>query len=484
MSNSNIIIGREYEQRILRQIEENPGAQLVAVYGRRRVGKTYLIKTFFKDRLSFCFTGTYQGSARSQLGDFATELSAVTRKPVQPPDNWREAFALLRAYLSSLKTERRIVFIDEMPWLETPKSEFLAAFSFFWNNWAETQDGLKVIICGSAASWMVNKIIGSKGGLYGRLSRTLYLRPFSLGETEQYLRSQGIVWNRRLILQTYMIFGGIPYYLRLLNKDVPFTENIDSLFFRDYSELRKEYHFLFQSLFSEAELYRRVVDVLAEKKKGLSLEEIRKATGAAMSGRLSEILDNLERCEFLRVYYPFRKKKKGALYQLIDPLCIFYHTFIKTQSEYDPYCWTKTNPSARSVWAGYAFERICLLHIPQIRQKLQLNSMLVTVCSWAVKKHTDSDGTTWPGAQIDLILDRADGIVDLCEIKFTQNEFVITAEYADALRRRADEFVALTGTKSTPRLVFITSEGVRDNSYSGIIQANVTADDLFAILPD
>ena len=258
------IIGRENELQILQNICEEKEARLVAIYGRRRIGKTYLVKQFFDDQFDFFFTGSFETPMAAQLALFVNALREYSGKTVPVPKTWFEAFNQLRDYLSSINKKRIVVFLDELPWMETSKSRFIKAFGYFWNNWASSRQGLTLIVCGSSTSWMHDNIIGDRGGLYGRVSRSIYLAPFNLHEVEQFLiRRKGIKWNRYQILEVYMIMGGIPYYLDMLDKNLPFNRNIDNLFYRNGAPLRAEYDFLFRSLFKSSEIYRKVVEVIA-----------------------------------------------------------------------------------------------------------------------------------------------------------------------------------------------------------------------------
>lgn len=476
----NRIIGREYEQYLLANICQEKEACLVAVYGRRRVGKTYLVKYFFDEEFDFCFTGSFETPMKVQLALFKDALSQYSQANTPLPKNWFEAFSQLKAYLSSLHKKDIIVFLDELPWMDTPKSNFLAAFSYFWNTWASTQDGLKLIVCGSSTSWMLDKIVGDKGGLYGRSSRSIYIAPFNLYEVERFLKERkGIIWNRYQIVEAYMILGGIPYYLDMIEKELPFTQNIDNLFYRKGAPLRTEYEFLFRSLFKSATIYRQVVETVAKTARGLTLKEIKAFMNQGDSGTLTEVLDNLCKCDFIRKYSAYGKKEKGSIYQLTDPFCLYHLKHLGNQTGIDEHYWTNLSENARNAWAGYAFEQLCLHHINQIRQALGIQGVLTNVCSWHLPKQTDKDGTEWKGAQIDLLLCRADHVIDICEMKYCQSEYALTEKYANHLRERNATFVHFTKTKDAIHTVLVTTYGIKHNLHSGQIYATVTMDDLF-----
>lgn len=476
----NRIIGREYEKHLLTNICNEKEARLVAVYGRRRVGKTYLVKYFFDEKFDFFFTGSFNTSMGVQLSLFRESLMEYSKSDVSVPKDWFEAFSQLKDYLMSLKKNRIVVFLDELPWIDTPKSNFLAAFSYFWNTWGSTLDGLKLIVCGSATSWMLDKVVGDKGGLYGRLSQSIYISPFNLHEVEQFLTERkGILWNRYQILEAYMIMGGIPYYLDMLEKGLPFTQNIDNLFFRNGAPLRTEYEFLFRSLFKSATIYRQVVECLAKHTKGLTLKEIKDHMGMGDSGTLSKVLENLCNCDFTRKYTAYGKKEKGCIYQLVDLFSLFHLKHVNHSAGIDDHYWSYISNNARNAWTGYAFEQVCLHHVSQIRQALSIKGVLTNICSWSSSKHIDKDGTEWPGIQIDLLLCRADHVIDICEMKYCQSEFVLTEQYAKQLRERQHAFIHFTKTKDAIHTVLVTTYGLKDNLHSYNIYATVTMDDLF-----
>lgn len=476
----NRIIGRAYEQHILKNICEEKEARLVAVYGRRRVGKTYLVKYFFEEKFDFFFTGSFESPMKVQLALFSDALRQYSGMEWKTPKNWFEAFTQLKDYLAGLGKKQTVVFLDELPWMDTPKSNFLAAFTYFWNTWGSTYDGLKLIVCGSATSWMLDKVVGDKGGLYGRSSRSVYLAPFNLAEVEAFLKlRKGIVWNRYQILEAYMILGGIPYYLDMLEKGLPFTQNIDNLFFREGAPLRREYGLLFRSLFKSATVYQQVVEAVARKNKGLTLREIKDELKTGDGGSLTEVLKNLCRCDFIREYSAYGKKGKGSIYQLTDLFSLYYLKFIGGRTGLDEHYWSNVRDEVRQAWAGYAFEQVCLHHITQIRGALSIKGVLTNICTWSIPKQTDKDGTEWPGVQIDLLLCRGDHVIDVCEMKYCQTEYAVTGKYAEQLGERNAAFAHFTKTKDAIHTVLITTYGLKQNLYSDSIYSTVTMNDLF-----
>ncbi len=474
------IVGRHTEcERLEKCLRENQ-AQLIIVYGRRRVGKTFLINQFFGGRFDFKLTGAYAEPRETQLRYFAAELSRQSGRKDPPPKDWIEAFDRLRVYLASLsRDEKHVVFLDEMPWMDTQRSGFLGAFEWFWNDWGCTQDNLILIVCGSATSWMTEKIVENKGGLFNRQTCRLFLQPFTLYETELYLKSRAIDWSRRDIAEAYMIMGGIPYYLSLIDPEMAFNANIDNLFFRKRAELWDEFDHLYQTLFSNSEQYIRIVEQLSKKRMGLTRSEISNLTKIPANGILSKMLGDLTDSGFVRKYEFYGRKSKEMLYQLSDYYTMFYFRFIRDGFGRDEHFWSNTldNPSRRA-WAGLTFEQLCKDHIMLIKKKLGISGVLSSESSWFSSGSRD-DGSS--GAQIDLLIDRRDQVINICEIKFSLNEVRIDKDYDQKLRNKIEAFRLETNCRKTLQLSLITTYGVQRNKYSSIVSNEVLLDDLFQI---
>ena len=470
------LIAREEEIQRLENCLTETNAQLVILYGRRRIGKTYLINEFFEGRFDFKITGVYKESRESQLQNFTAELSGHLRKEINTPLDWRSAFFLLQDYLDGLpRNEKHVVFFDEMPWLDTPRSGFLPAFEYFWNNYGCAMRNLIFIVCGSAASWMTTNIAQNKGGLFQRQSCSIFLRPFTLKETEQYLISRGLTWSRYDITECYMILGGIPFYLSLLRRDLSLSANIDNLFFRKRAELWNEFQHLYRTLFLNSELHIRIAQALSTKQIGLTRSELAKKTGLPENGDLTKILANLVSSDFVRVYSFFGKKKANMLYQLSDYYSWFYFRFLQDNPGRDEHYWSHSYSSAsKYAWAGFTFEQVCKDHIPQIKQKLGISGVLSAESSWFRR----GDGEK-SGAQIDLVIDRNDHVINLCEIKYTTEEYAIDKAYDRVLRNKIGAFLQDTRTKKTIQTTLITTYGLQRNPYSSIINTEVVLDDLF-----
>ena len=451
------IIGRELEIRLLEEAYNSGKPELVAVYGRRRIGKTYLVKTLFQNRFDFFVTGQYEGKLADELYLWNRKLVECSGIFYPMPKNWTEAFDQLRHYLGTLEGKRRIlVFIDEMPWLDTSKSKFVRAFENFWNDWASSRDNLMIIICGSATTWMNDNVIAQKGGLHNRVTRKVKLSQFSLHETSLFLERKGIKWTRHQIAEGFMILGGTPYYLDLLQKGYSLPQNIDFLFFRKNAELDGEYNVLLKSLFKDSQIYRRVIEAL------------------------TIVLENLMNCDFVRSYSAFGKKDRDTMYQLGDMFILFYLKFVRKGNGTDESFWSNSidDPSRRT-WSGYAFEQLCFSHIPQIKERLGIRGVLSNVCSWYRPGNKDKGIKGW---QIDMLIERRDQVINVCEAKFSVRPYTITEKYLAEMNERMEDFRETTGTKSALHLTMIASSGLVPNECSGEIQSVVTLDDLFKSL--
>ncbi len=470
----NLFVGREYEIRQLEKYRESKEAEFVIIYGRRRVGKTFLVKEFFDDKFDFKVTGLYQKPKKVQLKNFYLALLEYGSLAKKIPGDWLEAFAELKKLLKGIKEERKkIVFIDELPWLDTRQSEFLSAFEAFWNGWGAQQNDLMLVVCGSATTWITNKIISDKGGLFNRASRRLYLMPFTLNETERYLKSRGIHWSRHDIVECYMIMGGIPYYLKLLDNELSLLSNIDTIFFKRNGPLWDEFDHLYNTLFGTSKSYLKIIEALSNKKSGLTRKDIIRETKLEDNGLLTEMLRNLKDSMFIRPYNTFGYEEKNVVYQLSDYYTLFYLRFMKGRQNPDEHFWTHylDNPSKR-VWAGLTFEQVCKDHIQQVKKGIGISGLLTEISSWQGQSESGN-------AQIDLIIDRRDRTINICEIKYSEAEFVIDKDYHSNLRKKMEVFREATKTKKSLQLVMITTYGVRQNAHSGIVQSQVKMDDLF-----
>ena len=469
-----IIIGRDKEKAALKSYYESGVPEFLVVYGRRRIGKTFLIREYFGGKFDFTVTGLANGKKEDQLKGWNMAINDCFGGSGADAENWFDAFILLKKNLERhRKTKRKIIFIDEAPWMDTPKSGFLMALEHFWNGWASGRPDIFLIICGSATSWVVKNLLKNKGGLHNRVTRRMSLLPFALKETEAYLKDKEFNLGRYRICELYMIFGGVPYYLSLLGKGLSVPQNVDALCFDEVGSLRGEFQEVYSTLFRNSGNYIAVVTALSQKTKGLTRDEIIHETGLTSGGGLTQIIETLEHCGFIRAYPSFSMDDNLCLYQLTDPFSLFHLRFIKGKRPKNTRFWTSNleNPSL-SAWKGYAFEQVCLSHGEQIKQALGIASISTEVSSWRSRESS-------PGAQIDLLIDRKDGIINLCEMKYSKAEYVITKKTEADLRNKIAVFEAETNTKKAVHLTMVTTYGVAMNPHSGIVHSEVTLDELF-----
>jgi len=468
------MIGREAEKASLIRFTESDKPEFVVVFGRRRVGKTFLIREFFDNRFTFYHTGMANTEMETQLSNFNSSLHKYGKIPYPKVSNWLEAFEQLIHLLSNKKQkEKKVVFIDEMPWMDTPRSGFVQALEYFWNAWASAQKDMLLIVCGSASSWIMNKLIKNHGGLHNRITQQIHLRPFNLGECEDYFQKHNMALNRHQIIENYMIFGGIPYYLSLMQKQFSMAQNVDKMCFAENGILRHEFENLYASLFRNYENHLKIVEVLSKKAKGMTREEMIENTRLPNGGGLTKTLEELELCGFIRKYRAIGKKERKSLFQLTDFFTLFYFNFMSDNSFNDERFWTNFIENARHrAWSGYAFEQVCLAHLPQIKRKLGIAGVLTNTASWC-SNETDN------GAQIDLLIERNDKVINLCEMKYVQEQFVIDKKQDENLRNKRAAFKRETKTKKAVHLTMVTTYGVKRNEYWGNIQSEVTMDDLF-----
>lgn len=471
------LIGRKSQQESLKHMLASSESKLAVIIGRRRVGKTFLIRKYFEGKFTFDITALHNGDMDDQLKHFTQTLVKKGYYPahLSQPESWMAAFEMLGAYIDEQKSrKKKVLFFDELPWFDTPRSKFLMAFENFWNTYCTKRNDIVCIICGSAASWMIKKILKNKGGLHNRVSEKIRLQPFSLSEVEAFLKVKGIKWSRYDIAQLYLTTGGIPYYLDAVRKGESVVQYVDRVCFKKEGILYDEYEELYSSLFDDSEMHRSIVQVLSTKKQGMTRKELIDKTGFSSGGTLTKVLDELHQSDFIDIIVPYTQNKTKALYKLEDNFSLFYLKFMMVQGKRTKEKWTKTVMSQSWVsWAGFAFERLCFRHIQEIKRTLRIDVIASEVSSWSSK------GTQ--GAQIDMLIDRADRIVNACEIKFSKGIFTIDKSYAQNLRNKIYQFSCLPqNRKKTPFLTMITTFGVADNEYyKELVQNEVTIEDLF-----
>lgn len=482
-SSKTFFVGREVQLKELRDVIGSNNPEFVVVYGRRRIGKTLLIREAAKDKFDFYFTATNNIPKTRQLANFANELEKQfhTRETFIFK-SWFEAFAKLGDLLEQQSRKaNKVIFLDEIPWADTPKSYFLQALENFWNTRCAFHNDMKVIVCGSATSWILNKVIGNRGGLHGRLTHVFKVEPFNLYETSLYFKKKGFTYRERDITEIYMIMGGVPYYFSLIEKGESVAGNIDRLFFAPEAPLAKEFNYLYASIYKKPQIYLEVVKQLASVGKGMTRQQLLKNLGIKGNGGFSNILSELEECGFIRSYLPFeinpRKKTEKCsqfvLYQLIDLYSLFYLRFIGEKKFHDNKYWSANyrTPSL-NVWRGLSFEKLCLWHLPQIKEALGISGVSARICSWI----GEYDGEK---SQIDMLIDRKDNVVNICEMKYSAEEFVITKKYYSEFLHKLHIFMESTKTRKNPVVTFITNNGVKFNQYSDLVQREVLLSQLF-----
>lgn len=476
-----IIIGRKKEISELRRHLESGRAEFIAVYGRRRVGKTFLINEVFRDYMVFHHTGlspydkSRKASLKDQLQNFYFSLIRQGMEGINPPKSWMEAFFLLEQFLERQNNgTRQVVFIDELPWMDTPRSGFLTALEAFWNGWCNMQHNVCLVVCGSATSWMLDNIINNKGGLYGRLTYELKLYPFTLHECELFFQSRNINMSRYNITQAYMILGGIPYYLDYFIPSYSLAQNIDNLFFGKRAKLGDEFKRLFNSIFDHADDCMKIVKVLGHRHAGYTREEISKMTGLRQNGEFSKMLKALIGSDFVTCYTPFGMDRRKSFYRLSDCFCWFWLHFKEKKKIMEADYWQHhIKESEIMSWCGIAFEEVCMQHVKQIKEALSIGGVSSIESSLVVRGNKVNEGM-----QIDLLIDRADDVVNVCEMKYCRTPFVVTKSYADTLQNRLVELEGMQPDK-TYNLTFVSTEPIHKNTYSDIFVSSVTLDDLF-----
>ena len=471
------LIAREREKKVLEDVMNSCRSELVVLRGRRRVGKTFLIRSFFQDKYTFHFVGRYRKKKAEQLEAFRCELVRCSGDESIPElVSWKDAFLQLQRYLEDCRDERKVIFLDEIPWMDRYGNELISELDDFWNTWVTNRDDIVLIVCGSATNWMRQKFEKNRGGLHRRITHRLYLRPFFLNEVKDYLQYKGIDWSDYMIIQCYMLLGGIPYYLSLLRPNLSLPQNIDELIFRRGGELEDEYEELFPALFNKADKYVQVIRLLSKRHEGFTRQEIEQYMGGG--GSLSAILDNLVDCDFVGRFPQMGNKERGMLYRLSDMFLLFYFRYIEGNNTRDEHFWLHHHRD-RSVesWQGYSFEQVCLTHLSQIKHGLGISGIATECSAWRFQPRKE-DGRK--GAQVDLVIRRADRLTHLVEMKFSEQPYEIDKDYEERLRVRRMTFSSVTGISHGLLDTFITPEGIKRNSHSSFVHSELTSKDLFA----
>lgn len=483
---SQSLVGRKAEQQVLQQALVSPEAEFIAIHGRRRVGKTFLIREFFGDAIVFELTGLHGATLREQLANFASALQSATEMSIkpEPPASWNEAFDQLSRVFESIKTrdsnKKRIIFFDELPWLDTPRSKFLSSLEHFWNVWASRRRDLVLVACGSAASWVVLNLIHAWGGLHHRVTRRIQLLPFTLAETEAFLKSRSVVLSRMQVLELYLATGGVPHYLKEASPGCSAAQIIDALCFSSQGLLRTEFADLYRSLFDQSEQHLAIVKALASRQQGLTRQQLISAIGLISGGTTTQRLDELEQCGFVLRTIPFGHRDNDALFRLSDEFTLFHLRWIEPLGRRSPgngYWLSLRNTPAWRAWSGLAFEGLCLKHATALKHALGISGVHTLESSWF---HRPARNSSESGTQIDLLIDRRDGCINLCEMKFSDTAFLIDKANAENLRRKRAIFQQVTQTRKNLFWTMVTTHGIVDNAWSReLIGQTLTLDALF-----
>jgi uncharacterized protein len=466
------MVGRKKEIELLEKKYNSTESEFIAVYGRRRVGKTYLIRTQFENRLTFQFTGSANSTMQFQLMNFGLAIKEQYPQYEGKITSWIDAFQVLKTMIENHSASKKIIFIDELPWLDTKNSYFLQALEHFWNGWASLRKDVLLIVCGSTASWMINKLINHKGGLHNRITAKLKIEPFTLAECKEFITEKEFVLSDFQIIELYLVLGGIPFYWNTIEKGKSVFQLVQSICFDPNGLLRNEFTNVFKSLFLNGEKHEAIIEMIATKNKGLTREEIIKQTGLTNGGSLTRMLNELEESGFIRSYTAFGNKTKNTLYQLVDFYSAFYLKFIKPNLKQEVNWLSKIDTSEYLVWSGYAFEQLCLSHARQIKVALGIGGIDSSIYSWKSSQSTN-------GAQIDLVIDRKDKVINICEMKFSTLPYVLSKSDDLNLRNKLAIFKSETKTKKSLHLVMISPYGYLQNTYSALIQSSITIEDLF-----
>jgi len=469
------IIGRHIEKAQFQEYINSESSEFVVIYGRRRIGKTFLIREFFNKKFDFYHTGVANSDKDTQLSEFNYSLQQTAQKlPNTPVNSWFDAFHKLEHLLENSKNKKKkVVFLDELPWMDTQKSGFVQALELFWNKWASARNDILLITCGSAASWLFDNVINSRGGLHNRATQQIHLKSFTLAECEEFFKEKKVVLSRKQIAEAYMIFGGVPYYLNFFKKNLSLPQNVDAILFAEGAPLKNEFLSLYKSLFNHSDKYIGIVKALGTKTKGLTRDEILTSTKQTNGGGFSKLLKDLELSGFIRKYYSIDKKEKDAIYQLTDFFTLFYFNFIANQKHNDNNFWQHSIDNAQHrAWSGFAFEQLCLYHLSLVKQKLGISGVLTNVASWI--------GTyNHKKVQIDLLIDRNDGIINLCEMKFSKGVFTLDKVTLQNLLNKTEVFRQNIKSKKAIHLTMLTPFGISQNEYASEINAEIILDDLF-----
>lgn len=480
------IIGREEELATISRLYTSERSEFLALYGRRRVGKSFLIEEAMENKFTFMTVGLFikvdkddaekvESYRQQQLRHFYSSLLeyGLPEEGNPAPTNWLDAMNLLKKLLLSKRSRRKVVFIDELPWLAGPQSsELVSELGFFWNQWARKRKDILLIVCGSATSWMIDNVIREYEGLYGRVTETIALKPFTLAECERYWEKRGFHLSRYEVALTYMVIGGVPYYMDSFRPDRTMADNINTIYFNK-DKARQEFKDVYAGLYSSSEVYINVIRQLGKRFYGMSRTELLEALDKKGGGNFSDVLENLIDSGIIRSYTLYGSPRKQTVYQLMDFFTLFYLRFCENT---DFTSWRSVQRSKPFYsWAGNSFELLVVEHIQQLADALRIKEY-ATPFSWS------GDTPDGDEAQIDLVIpataERADYI---CEMKFSEGKYILKEEDADDITRHIEALKNSSIHKLSHSIyvVLVTSFGVTESKHRSHLNDIVTLDSLF-----
>lgn len=471
------LIGRAEEREMLEYCESSDKSELVCVYGRRRVGKTFLVEQVLAPYFAFHVVGSKNVPTSALLRDFCLELGERGDPNPEPPSSWQEAFRRMYKVITSPDAPRSphgkaVVFIDEFPWFARQRSEFVSAFATFWNRHCSWGQKLLVVICGSATSWIIDNLLSSDDDLAARITEEIFLKPFTLAETETYLNDRGFGWSRETIVEAHMVFGGLPFFFSLMHRNQSLWGNIDRLCLAPRAKLRSETMILLESTMRKSKVYVELFALLSQYKYGMSKSEVFETLGCSLS-QFEKAINETVKCGYVREYRCLSKKGHPKYLMLVDPFILFHYHVIDPAHGDPIRRWSEfvKDEGYYYNWRGNAFEIICLYHIEQLKRALGISGISTKEYPWASER---VEG----GAQVDLVIERGDRTINLCEMKFTEKPLELTKSFELDLINKRDVFKEETGTRSALMMVVVSVNGMR-GSRDGVIARKLTVDDLF-----
>lgn len=476
------MIGRKKELALLNSLCEEEKSKLVVVHGRRRIGKTFLVDYMFqthrKDCLFFKFTGSADQNSSVQKDYFVEAIYEWFKvEPSKPIEKWHEVFIFLKRTIEAEIKEKNhqgkvIVFIDEVAWIDKHnKAGFLSAFGHFYNTYIEKNNNLIVILCGSNASWIKNKILkDTSGPLYHRVDVEIPLYPFDLQETKEYLiKEKRFDIDDKSVVDIYMILGGVAKYLSYLDSKLSIAQNINKLFFSLHAPLYSEYEALFKSLFyDKSSNHRKIMDLLISKQSGFEMMEIEKLLKEIKSSTLRVNIEELIDTGFIKPIARYAHASRNTKYIACDPLCNFFIKWVQPLSKNDiasliDYFETKSTSHDYIIWQGFAFEMVMISNIELYLKARGLSSGVKSIGYWDYTTQSEDES----GAQIDILIEYIGNTYDIVECKYYNDEFIIDKAYAKNIQNKKEMFIkyGIKNKKFDLKVVMLTTYGTKINQY-------------------